>query len=54
VFPALVGFLSARLGLAAAIAIFSFCGLSLMIVTLLLLPETKGRSLESLERRAPA
>jgi MFS family permease len=54
VFPALVGFLSARLGLAAAIAIFSFCGLSLMIVALLLLPETKGRSLESLERRAPA
>jgi MFS family permease len=49
VFPALVGFLAARLGLAAAIAIFSFCGLSLMIVALLLLPETKGRSLASLE-----
>jgi MFS family permease len=52
VFPALVGFLAARLGLAAAIAIFSFCGLSLMIVALLMLPETKGRSLESLERQA--
>jgi MFS family permease len=51
VFPALVGFLAARLGLAAAIAIFTFCGLSLMIVALLLLPETRGRSLESLERR---
>jgi MFS family permease len=50
-FPALVGFLAARLGLAAAIAIFSFCGLALMIVALLLLPETRGRSLESLERQ---
>jgi MFS family permease len=52
VFPALVGFLSARLGLAAAIAVFSFCGLSLMIVALLLLPETRGRSIASLEGRA--
>jgi MFS family permease len=52
VFPALVGFLAARLGLAAAIAIFSFCGLSVMLVALLMLPETKGRSLESLERQA--
>jgi hypothetical protein len=47
-----VGFLAVRLGLAAAIAIFAFCGLALMIVALLLLPETKGRSLESLERQA--
>jgi MFS family permease len=54
VFPALVGFLAARLGLAAAIAIFSFCGLALMIVALLLLPETKGRSLASLESEQPA
>jgi MFS family permease len=51
VFPALVGFLAARLGLGAAIAIFSFCGLALMIVALLLLPETRGRPLESLERQ---
>jgi MFS family permease len=51
VFPALVGILAARLGLAAAIAIFSFCGLALMIVALLLLPETRGRSLASLERQ---
>ena len=49
VFPALVGFLAARLGLAAAIALFSFSGLVLMIGALLLLPETKGRSLVSLE-----
>lgn len=51
VFPALVGFLAARWGLAAAIAIFSFAGLALMIAALLMLPETKGRSLESLETR---
>lgn len=51
IFPALVGFLAARLGLAAAIAIFSFCGLTLMILALLMLPETKGRSLASLERQ---
>jgi MFS family permease len=52
VFPALVGFLAAGWGLAAAIAIFSFAGLALMIVALLMLPETRGRSLESLEHRA--
>lgn len=51
VFPALVGILAARLGLPAAIAIFSFTGLALMIVALLMLPETRGRSLASLERR---
>ncbi len=39
VFPALVGFLAARLGLAAAIAIFSFAGLVLMILALLMLPK---------------
>ncbi|HVY14309.1 MAG TPA: MFS transporter [Rhodopila sp.] len=54
VFPALVGFLAAQWGLAAAIAIFSFAGLSLMILALLMLPETKGRSLESLEQRPGA
>jgi MFS family permease len=54
VFPAMVGFLAARLGLAAAIATFTFCGLALMIVALLLLPETRGRSLESLERQPAA
>src|SRR5262249_13128710 len=51
VFPTLVGFLAAAWGLAPAIAIFSFTGLMLMIVALLLLPETRGRSLESLEHR---
>jgi MFS family permease len=52
VFPALVGVLAARLGLAAAIATFTLSGLALMIVALLMLPETKGRSLAGLERRS--
>ena len=51
VFPALVGVLAARLGLAAAIATFTLSGLALMIAALLMLPETRGRSLASLERR---
>ncbi|HET6605826.1 MAG TPA: MFS transporter [Rhodopila sp.] len=49
IFPALVGFLASTWGLAAAIAIFTFVGLALMIIALLMLPETRGRSLESLE-----
>ena len=49
IFPALVGFLAAKLGLGNAIVVFSGCGFGLMIVALFLLPETKGRSLESLE-----
>ncbi|HSZ92812.1 MAG TPA: MFS transporter, partial [Acetobacteraceae bacterium] len=51
-FPALVGFLSLRLGLGPAIAIFSVVAYGLMIVALLLLPETRGRSLLSLEGTA--
>jgi MFS family permease len=51
-FPALVGFLSTRLGLGGAIAVFSLGAYGIMIVALLLLPETRGRSLESLESPA--
>ncbi len=50
-FPAFVGFLSARLGLGAAIAIFSLGDYGPMIVALLL-PETRGRTLRSLEGSA--
>jgi len=53
-FPALVGFLSGRLGLGAAIAIFSLAAYGIMIVALTLLPETRGRSLQSLEQPAPS
>jgi MFS family permease len=49
IFPAMVGFLAARFGLGNAIVVFSGCGFGLMIIALCLLPETKGRSLESLE-----
>jgi len=48
-FPALVGFLAAKLGLGPAIAVFSFVGYGLMIVGLLMLPETRGRSLVELD-----
>lgn len=48
-FPAAVGFLAAQLGLGVAIAIFSLGAYGVMIVALLLLPETRGRSLASLE-----
>jgi MFS family permease len=51
-FPALVGFLAEGLGLGPAIAVFTISGLGLMIVALLLLPETRGRSLVSLEEPA--
>ena len=49
----LVGFLAARLGLGTAIAVFSLGAYGVMIVALLLLPETRGRSLASLEHSAP-
>jgi MFS family permease len=49
IFPALVGFLAAKFGLANAIIVFSGAGFLVMIIALVLLPETKGRALESLE-----
>ena len=52
--PALVGFVSqTTLPLGATIALFSAFASGLMVVMLLLLPETRGRSLASLEA-APA
>ena len=48
-FPALVGFLAQRLGLAGAIALFSVLGYGLMIVGVLMLPETRGRSLAEID-----
>jgi MFS family permease len=51
-FPALVGFLSGELGLGRAIAVFSLGAYGVMIVALLLLPETRGRALQSLEQPA--
>src|SRR6185437_13128828 len=51
-FPAFVGFLSGRLGLGTAIAIFSLGAYGVMFIALLMLPETRGRSLQSLEQPA--
>ena len=45
-FPALVGFLSARISLGAAIATFALSAYLLMIVAVLFLPETRGKELE--------
>lgn len=44
-FPALVGFLANRFGLGPAIVLFAFIAYGLMIIALLMLPETRGRSL---------
>jgi len=49
-FPTVVGFVSQGLPLGATIAVFSALASGLMIVMLLMLPETHGRSLASLER----
>jgi MFS family permease len=43
-FPALVGFLSDRLGLGIAILLFAVAAYGLMLLALIALPETKGRS----------
>jgi len=48
-FPTMVGFLSQVMSLGATIAVFSAVASGIMIVMLFLLPETRGRSLESLE-----
>jgi MFS family permease len=44
-FPALVGYLSARISLGGAIAIFSLSAYLVMIVAVALLPETRGKQL---------
>lgn len=47
-FPAMVGFLSHNLSLGTAIAIFAFAAYGLMVVALLLLPETRGREVAAI------
>jgi MFS family permease len=51
IFPALVGFLSGAMGLGQAIALFSFSAYALMVISLLMLPETNGRGLDWVEDR---
>ena len=51
-FPTLVGALSARLGLGAAIGALAACAYGLVILAALLLPETRGRPLASMRASA--
>jgi len=53
VFMTAIGFAAAVMPLGAAIALFSTLAHTLMIVMLLLLPETRGRAIASLEPEAP-
>jgi MFS family permease len=48
-FPALVGLLTTQLGLGKAIGAFTIAAYALMLGTLLLLPETKGRDLAAFD-----
>jgi MFS family permease len=48
-FPTLVGYLGARLGLGHAIALFAIVAYLTMMFAVLLLPETRGRELRSYE-----
>jgi MFS family permease len=54
VFPALIGFLSEHMSLAGAIGLFSAIAFGIMIVMLLMLPETRGRRLAELDGIAAA
>jgi hypothetical protein len=46
-FPTLVGYLSAAIPLASAIAILAILAYGVMLVAALLLPETRGRVLDA-------
>jgi hypothetical protein len=46
-FPAMVGFLSGRMGLGLAIGVFGFAAYAIMAIAAFLLPETRGRALEA-------
>src|SRR6201996_1304424 len=48
-FPALVGFLSGKLGLGMAILLFALLGYGVMLLALAMLPETKGRSASAIK-----
>jgi hypothetical protein len=53
VFMTAIGFATALMPLGTAFALFSTSAHALMIVMLLLLPETRGRAIASLEPEAP-
>jgi hypothetical protein len=49
-FPALVGYFSARMSLGLAIAVFAVSAYLLMSVSVLLLPETQGLELTEIDK----
>src|SRR3984957_791784 len=49
IFPTLVGFLSATMSLGHAIAVFAVAAYALMILAVVLLPETRGRELHAFD-----
>jgi hypothetical protein len=53
IFMTAIGFATAIMPLGTAIALFSTLAHGLMIIMLLLLPETRGRTIASLEPAAP-
>jgi MFS family permease len=52
IFPALVGYVSARMALGPAIAVFAGSAYALMVASVALLPETRARQLDELDRKA--
>lgn len=50
--PTLVGYFSARLALGSAIALFAGAAYAIMVLSVLLLPETRARSLDEVDRQA--
>ncbi|HKF50408.1 MAG TPA: MFS transporter [Terracidiphilus sp.] len=50
-FPTLVGYFSVRMKLGPAIALFSGAAYAIMVLSVLLLPETRARSLEEVDGR---
>jgi ATP/ADP translocase len=53
-FPTMVGFAAPTLSLGTSVAVFCVLSCVLMMVMLLTLPETRGRTIAGLETGAPA
>jgi len=49
IFPTLVGYLSVTMSLSHAIAVFAVAAYALMILAVVLLPETRGRELHAFD-----
>ena len=50
-FPSLIGYLSAKVGLGTAIGLFTVGAYTLLLLALAVLPETRGRSLADVTLR---